>query len=261
MTSASRPIRDRLELLYRLSQTFNSTLDLDQVLNRLLDEVVVNLTAERGFVMLRDEQGRLAVRVARGLEHQTIQAPDFLFSQGVIDKVVLEGQPVLTHDASLDDRFNLRQSVVLHQLRSILCVPLRIQERTAGVIYVDNRAQAGIFTDGDLELLNAIAATAAIAIENARLYRVAVEKVAWNEPRWLRSQASLFPNRCHKSRLGIRSPLAASPAPVITISFRCRVITAWLSPMFPIKACRPYLYGLTRSIVPPAWIRPPPPEA
>jgi sigma-B regulation protein RsbU (phosphoserine phosphatase) len=55
-------------------------------------------------------------------------------------------------------------------------VPLKVQDQVTGVIYVDNRLQAGIFTDDDLELLIAIASSAAIAIENARLYQIAVEK-------------------------------------------------------------------------------------
>jgi len=55
-------------------------------------------------------------------------------------------------------------------------VPLQLKGATRGVIYADNRLQAGIFTQADLELLSAIASSAAIAIENARLYQVAVEK-------------------------------------------------------------------------------------
>jgi sigma-B regulation protein RsbU (phosphoserine phosphatase) len=70
----------------------------------------------------------------------------------------------------------MRQSVKMLGLRSILCVPLRLKERILGTIYVDNRVQAGIFTPADLDLLNAIASSAAVAIENARLYQVAVEK-------------------------------------------------------------------------------------
>jgi sigma-B regulation protein RsbU (phosphoserine phosphatase) len=61
-------------------------------------------------------------------------------------------------------------------LRSVLCVPVSLKGETIGAIYVDNRLQAGIFTRDDLELLGAIASSAAVAIENARLYEVAVEK-------------------------------------------------------------------------------------
>lgn len=175
-SSGAQPSGDRLALLYQLSQTFNSSLDLDEVLNRVMDEVIVATRAERGFLMLHDEQGQLAFRAARGMDQHTIHDPMFQISLSVVHGVARQGQPVLTGDAQVDPRFSMRQSVKLLGLRSILCVPLRIKERILGTIYVDNRIQAGIFSPDDLELLNAIASSAAIAIENARLYQVAVEK-------------------------------------------------------------------------------------
>ena len=87
-----------------------------------------------------------------------------------------EGVPQLTSDAQSDAWLSARQSVMILGLRSILCVPLQFKGNTIGVIYVDNRLQVGLFTPADLELLTAIAATAAVAIENARLYLLAVEK-------------------------------------------------------------------------------------
>ena len=174
--TGSQPSSDRLALLYQLSQTFNSSLDLDEVLNRVMDEVIVATRAERGFLMLHDEQGELAFRAARGMDQHTILDPMFQISLSVVHGVARQGQPVLTGDAQVDPRFSMRQSVKLLGLRSIVCVPLRIQERILGTIYVDNRIQAGIFSHDDLDLLNAIASSASIAIENARLYQVAVEK-------------------------------------------------------------------------------------
>jgi len=176
-TADSQPLpSDRLALLYRLSQTFNSSLDLDEVLNRVMDEVVAATRAERGFVMLREPDGQLVFRVARGMDQQAIDEPQFQVSRSVVERVAREGDPILTSDAQSDDRFSMRQSVMSLRLRSILCVPLRVKDQVLGVVYVDNRLQAGIFTPDHLELLTAIASSAAIAIENARLYQVAVEK-------------------------------------------------------------------------------------
>ena len=175
-SQGAQPSGDRLALLYQLSQTFNSSLDLDEVLNRVMDEVIIATRAERGFLMLHDEQGHLAFRAARGMDQHTIQDPLFQISLSVVQGVARQGKPVLTGDAQVDPRFSMRQSVKLLGLRSILCVPLRIKERILGTIYVDNRIQAGIFSPADLELLSSIASSAAVAIENARLYQVAVEK-------------------------------------------------------------------------------------
>jgi sigma-B regulation protein RsbU (phosphoserine phosphatase) len=167
---------DRLTLLYRLSQTFNSSLDLDEVLNRVMDEVIAATRAERGFVMLNEPDGQLLFRVARGMDQTIIDDPQFQVSRSVVERVAREGKAILTSDAQVDDRFSMRRSVMILGLRSILCVPIVTREQVLGVVYVDNRLQAGIFTQDHLELLTAIASSAAIAIENARLYQVAVEK-------------------------------------------------------------------------------------
>jgi serine phosphatase RsbU (regulator of sigma subunit) len=173
---SSQSHNDRLALLYRLSQTFNSSLDLDEVLNRVMDEIIDATRAERGFVMLREADGTLVFRVARGMGHAEIDDPQFQISRGVVERVASEGQPMLTSDAQSDDRLSMRLSVLHLGLRSILCVPLMIKESILGVVYVDNRLQSGIFVQDDLDLLTSIASSAAIAIENARLYQVAVEK-------------------------------------------------------------------------------------
>lgn len=167
---------DRFALLYRLSQTFNASLDLDEVLDRVMDEVITATKAERGFVTLSEAEGGLVFRSARGMDHTTIEEPQFQISRGVVEEVAQSGVAILTNDAQLDDRFSQRQSVMSLGLRSILCAPLKFKDRMLGVIYVDNRFQAGIFAKTDLELLSAIASSAAIAIENARLYQVAIEK-------------------------------------------------------------------------------------
>lgn len=172
-----RPPDDgRLALLYRLTRAFNSSLDLDEVLARVMDEVIAAVRAERGFLMLRDGQGQLTFQVARGLDRLDIEQPMFQVSRGVIERVAQTGEAVLTSDARSDERLNLRQSVVQLGLRAVLGVPLKVKETVIGVIYVDNRIQAGVFGPADLELLSAIAANAAIAIDNARLYREALDK-------------------------------------------------------------------------------------
>ncbi len=167
---------DRLALLYRLSQTFNSSLDLDEVLNHVMDEIITATRAERGFVMLREAGEGLVFRVARGMDQQTIDEPQFQVSRSVVERAARAGQPILTSDAQTDDRFSMRQSVLDLRLRSVLCVPLVLKDKVSGVVYVDNRLQSGIFTQADLELLTAIASSAAVAIENARLYQLAVDK-------------------------------------------------------------------------------------
>ena len=173
---SSKLTADRLALVYQLSKTFNSSLNLEDVLNSVMDEVISATHAERGFVVLRADDGQLEFRAARGVDQATIGQPEFQISRGVMEQVARNGEGVLTSDAQQDERFMSRQSVMSLGLRSILCAPLRVKEKVLGAVYVDNRLHAGIFMPADLELLIAIAASAATAIENARLYQVAVDK-------------------------------------------------------------------------------------
>ena len=173
---SSKLTADRLALVYQLSKTFNSSLNLEDVLNSVMDEVISATHAERGFVVLRADGGQLEFRAARGVDQATIGQPEFQISRGVMEQVARDGEGVLTSDAQQDERFMSRQSVMSLGLRSILCAPLRVKEKVLGAVYVDNRLHAVIFMPADLELLIAIAASAASAIENARLYQVAVDK-------------------------------------------------------------------------------------
>lgn len=160
----------RLAALYRVSHSLGSTLDVDEVLNQVMDAVIDLSGAERGFLMLLDpDTGELHLRVARNMEHETLQSKDAV-SRTITETVVRSGTPVLTTDAQSDPRFARQESILLHSLRSIMCVPLRSRGELIGVVYVDHRISAGVFTNEDLNLLNAFASQAAIAIENARLY-------------------------------------------------------------------------------------------
>jgi sigma-B regulation protein RsbU (phosphoserine phosphatase) len=167
---------DRLATLHRISQAFNSTLDLEEVLSRVIDEIIEITHGERGFLMLCEPNGSMAFKAARGLDHQTIESPEFQVSRGVVERVANEGKSILTSDAQTEEWLSSRESVRALNLRAILAVPMLLKEECKGVVYVDNRIQTGIFSPKDIELLEGIASSAAIAIENARLYQVAVEK-------------------------------------------------------------------------------------
>ena len=167
---------DYTALLLRLSRMFNSTLDLDEVLSVVMDEVISALHAERGFIMLQEPGKDFQFKVAHGIHREAIQAPQSEISLSIARQVATSGLALLTSNAQDDERLSSRRSVIFLGLRSVLCVPLSIKERILGVIYVDNRLVDGIFTQQNLELLNAIASSAAVAIENARLYQLAIEK-------------------------------------------------------------------------------------
>jgi len=176
--TATEKARAQLTTLIDISQTINSTLDLDQLLNMVMDEMVGVMKAERGFLMLIDEQtGELEFKVARNMDRETIQESSFQVSRGIIDRVVKDGNPIVTTNAQDDDRWKGQASVISYGLRSILSAPLVVKDRMIGVVYIDNRIRAGLFSEKDLNLLVAFCNQAAIAIENARLFESIVQKM------------------------------------------------------------------------------------
>ncbi|MBN2146772.1 MAG: GAF domain-containing protein [Anaerolineales bacterium] len=159
-----------MHALAEIGQVINSSLELSEVLRIVMDTIVRLTGAERGFLMLRDETGELTSRIARNWEKESIDPSEFAISSTVVNRVVSEGQPVLTTNAQEDPRFGAQESIIAYNLRSILCVPLRVKGVVTGVIYTDNRIRTGLFSDAERDLLIAFSDQAAVAIENARLF-------------------------------------------------------------------------------------------
>ena len=159
-----------LEELADIGQVINSTLEVDEVLQIVMDTIVRMMGAERGFLMLRDERGEMVSRIARNWEQESINQNEFAISRTVVQRVIDGGEPVLTTNAREDPRFGGQESIIAFNLRSILCVPLMVKSELIGVIYTDNRIRTGIFSESDRDLLQAFANQAAVAIENARLF-------------------------------------------------------------------------------------------
>ncbi len=159
-----------LQALANIGQVVNSTLEVDEVLQIVMDTIVRLTEAERGFLMLRDERGEMTIRIARNWEQESINQSESFISRTVVQRVINEGEAVLTTNAREDPRFGGQESIIAFNLRSILCVPLMVKTELIGVIYTDNRIRTGIFSESERDLLIAFANQAAVAIENARLF-------------------------------------------------------------------------------------------
>ncbi len=159
-----------LQALANIGQVVNSTLEVDEVLQIVMDTIVRLTEAERGFLMLRDERGEMGIRIARNWEQESINQNESSISRSVVQKVIDGGEAVLTTNAREDPRFGGQESIIAFNLRSILCVPLMVKTELIGVIYADNRIRTGIFSESERDLLLAFANQAAVAIENARLF-------------------------------------------------------------------------------------------
>ncbi|MBV9477515.1 MAG: sigma 54-interacting transcriptional regulator [Acidobacteria bacterium] len=156
--------------LYEIVKIINSTLDLEEVLNRVLDVCIRRLRAERGMLILLDPlTGALRTRVARNIR-ESVEGDARRSPQSIVKEVIQTGQSVMSADARADQRFVESESVIADNILSILCVPLISKDRIGGAIYIDHRQARHLFSQKDLSFLEAFADQAAIAIENARLY-------------------------------------------------------------------------------------------
>lgn len=162
--------RKNLLALTEIGQVINSSLELDQVLRIVMDNIIKLTEAERGFLMLRDDSGHMTTRIARNWEQESLNESEYAVSRTVIQRVIDTGEAILTTNAQEDPRFGGQESIIAFNLRSILCVPLKVKSDLIGVIYTDNRIRTGIFTESERDLLGAFANQAAIAIDNARLF-------------------------------------------------------------------------------------------
>lgn len=160
----------RVAALYEVGKVIGSSLNLQTVLDQVMDAIIQLSGAERGFLMLLDDDGNLAVRVARNFDQETLQSDEIAFSRTITRQVFETGEPVVTTNAQEDPRYAGQVSIMIHGMRSIMATPLRARGKNTGVVYVDNRIKTGLFSDEDLEVLAAFAAQAAVALDNARLY-------------------------------------------------------------------------------------------
>jgi len=175
----------RLEALYDVSKTIASDFDLDKRLSAVLDTVIEALDADRGFIMLNDdESGGLQVRIARQMgEELEASSP----SMGIAGRAAIDGEFVMMKDSESDSEFSGRASIIQQRILSAMCVPLEVEDRRFGSIYIDSKQTSHVFGEEDLELFASLATQAAMAIDNVRLYdkMVASEKKRANLGRFL----------------------------------------------------------------------------
>ncbi|HBX69365.1 MAG TPA: hypothetical protein DEH25_08260, partial [Chloroflexi bacterium] len=167
MSDLSANSGKRFELLYRTSQVFNSSINILEVFDLVIGEVIQAIGAQRGFLVTRSPDGSFLIPVARSIAGEKIDPTTITVSKSVVNQAIDTSEPVLSADALTDTRFREKLSITNLKLKSILCVPLKCREDLKGVIYVENNLEEAVFSQREVELLTAIAANAAVAIDNA----------------------------------------------------------------------------------------------
>lgn len=169
---------DALSGLIEVGAIINSTLDLDDLIRLVMEKAQTVMHAEASSVMIINESRNvLQCPVALGEAGEKIQMIELQLGQGIAGTVATSGVPEIIPDAHADPRFNSAiDKETGFTTKSILAVPLIVKDRTIGIAEVINRIDGEPFDEADLELFIAFCRSVALAIENARMVQLQLEK-------------------------------------------------------------------------------------
>jgi adenylate cyclase len=164
---------ERLRIAHELGRAVGNEFDLDKLLQKILDKAFELLQADRGVIMLMDEDGQPVPRVAK--QKKGAPTEEIILSNSIINEVIREKQAVLSSDATIDSRFSGAHSIIMQGIRSTMCVPLLHGNELLGIMNLDSQIATNAFGEKDLRIFTGIASQAAVAIQNARL----AHKIEW----------------------------------------------------------------------------------
>jgi diguanylate cyclase (GGDEF)-like protein len=173
-----------LSLLYSIGKAMNAMnyiSDLKNLLQYILSQAIDITSAEKGSIMLYNlETDRLNIRVLAGLDdteyqekvnNNEIRCRSFKPGEGIAGRVFMTSQPMIVNNIREDDLFIKSET---SYVRSIACIPMIVYSDVIGVINVTNKKRGKEFTDEDVEMLKAVADQAAVAVNKAQLWDMAV---------------------------------------------------------------------------------------
>ncbi|HXH07840.1 MAG TPA: SpoIIE family protein phosphatase [Vicinamibacterales bacterium] len=208
-TSAIGDLRQIAALLEGL-RALGSGRVLDDVLALVLDSAIEVGGAERGFIMLAGERDELEFKLARGRGRVTLPGASFATSRKIPEEVFRTGNARIVADLLEGDLASVHLGTVQLGIRNVLCVPLKLvryvdraeqsgEERRIGVLYLDSREKGTLLTGATRAALETLATEAAVAIENARLYRETLEKARLEQEMRIAAeiQQALWPKATH----------------------------------------------------------------
>jgi signal transduction histidine kinase len=169
----SRDYAPTVGLLLRISNIFAKSRDIPDLLHELIDQIMdLLIRINRGAILLLDEDtGQLAEVVSKTrIGPKAGPLPKINYSRTIVDRVMEEGEPIMMSNTSLAHEADLAESMQAMNVMSVMCVPLKVEGETRGIIYVDSIRSPYGFRKEDLQLLGGLADTAAVAIQNAQLY-------------------------------------------------------------------------------------------
>jgi 3',5'-cyclic-nucleotide phosphodiesterase len=161
----------RLRAMVQVSIGLGAEDNRDRLLTKIMDFIFdIFPNAERAFVvMYQKEEGESELRPVVALTRDG-ESRALALSQTIVNEVIRQRRSILSNDAGADRRFGAHESIIALNIRSVMCVPLLVEDDVLGLIQVDTHSHAHTFNQDDLHILTAIGAQAGIALKNFRLY-------------------------------------------------------------------------------------------
>ncbi len=171
--------------IIKASQALSSEIDLPSLLKKLMELSFENAGGQKGCLMLTDDNdGLLYVQAEAAVGEVTVVMQNIPFEKydsipySIVNFTKITGETLVLDDAYGDRRFSRDEYVLKNKLKSVLCVPINIQGKTNGIMYLENNLIRGAFTASRLTIIRFLSAQAAISIENAKLVLLQKEKAA-----------------------------------------------------------------------------------
>ncbi len=176
--------RSNLDVMYHTALAASHTLDIHQLLQRIMELVFEWVEADRGCIMLVDDESQELVPAVRRNRQGVKVDQRMVISRTILDYVLQHTEGVMTSDASDDERWEAAGSIVTLGIREAICVPMQGRYGVVGVIYIDTYTPPGRslqkpianrFQEDHLKLMVAIGHQAALAIEDTSYYSAMVQ--------------------------------------------------------------------------------------
>lgn len=165
-----------LGTVIKTSQAISSEIDLHNLVERILTLGLENAGAERGFLILREEdQLMIEAQSASGMDKEPVIASISIdksdaLSSAIVHYVARTKEDVVLNDAANEGIFTQDEYVLKKRPKSVLCIPIVHKGDVTGALYLENNLTSGAFTSERVEILKLLSSQAAISIENARFY-------------------------------------------------------------------------------------------
>ncbi|MCX5661562.1 MAG: ATP-binding protein [Planctomycetota bacterium] len=162
----------QLRVIYDITNLIGSTLEQQDLLERVMDLIFDYFNADRGFILLQDSPNDRPAPVVLRHRVQPKRKVDgqITVSRTIVQHVMHKAEGVLSSNAMTDQRFASGDSVQAYAIRSAMCVPIKFKDRLFGVIHIDSQVANFTYTEDQLRLLTAIGVQTGLALSNASLY-------------------------------------------------------------------------------------------